>query len=101
MRCLHCGYCCIMLDVIIVDPEAILPDKDFKIQRDNLIFKKGGYVCPHLNQEEKEVTCKIHHYDWYKQTPCFEYTQIGDENSNCRMGEHIKTKNPELLINAR
>ena len=100
MICLHCTYCCVMLDVVIVNPKIIPPKPGFKHQGDNLLFKKGGVPCPHLDHKEGKAFCKIHHYDWYEKTPCYSHTQTEWKNSNCRTGEYM-LKNPELLINAR
>jgi hypothetical protein len=48
-------------------------------------------MCPHLKLIDT-AECLIHHYDWYKETPCADYTQIETIDSNCRMGEFIIEK---------
>lgn len=35
-----------------------------------------------------EYFCKIHHYEWFKDTPCGEFTQVERENSKCRIGNY-------------
>jgi len=106
MICLRCGYCCIAYDVIIISPEFVQP----KINFDNpeishkLIHKKCGEICPHLRWEENKAVCSIHHYEWYKDTPCFRHEQIeSSPKSLCRLGEYfqkegicIKTKYDKL-----
>ena len=98
MKCLRCGYCCVMLDVIIVKPEFANRDLIFDQLEDHmLIHKPFGEKCPHLEiNKQKLAVCRIHEFEWYKQTPCFAYTQIERSPDNlCRMGEYVM-KNPEL-----
>ena len=89
MKCLQCGYCCKNLCVVVVD------DPKKGINEHNLIYHKGlGQPCKHLKQiNENQYECSIHHYEWYKQTPCFAYTQIEkDPNEPCRMGKYLLKK---------
>jgi len=89
MVCLKCGYCCIKLSVVIVDKPEL------GITENNLIghnTKIGEYQrCPHLEGiKSGEYKCKIHDYEWYKETPCFSHTQIEiDESVLCRMGVYV------------
>ena len=84
MKCLRCGHCCINYDVIIID------DPEKGVTEDNLIHKKSGDRCQHLRGDKPgEYSCAVHHYPWYKETPCFEFTQVEREDSNCRMGEYV------------
>ena len=86
MICLRSGYCCIHYDVVIVDnPELGLIES-------NLKAKPTGQECQHLQGEMFNRSCAIHHYPWYKDTPCFQYTQIEQSNSECRMGAYLKKK---------
>lgn len=79
MKCFRCGYCCINYAVIIVnDPEK-------GIVEGNLIFKDSGEKCPHLSFGGSKSVCNIHSYDWYKETPCYQFTQIG--GTVCRIGQ--------------
>lgn len=84
MICSRSGYCCIHLSVIIVD------DPELGIRKGNLIHKESGVACKHLlGDKAGQHSCAIHNEKWYKDTPCFEYTQIEHENTKCRMGEYI------------
>lgn len=84
MKCLHCGYCCIQYSAIIVDNPKL------GIILSNLSPKISGVKCKHLQGESPgNYKCAIHHYSWYKDTPCAEFTQVEYNDSNCRMGEYI------------
>ena len=86
MKCLRCGYCCINYMVIIVNDPAI------GIREDNLlaIGVNGPERCKHLiGDKPGEFSCAVHHYDWYKETPCFNHTQVGREGDPCRIGEGV------------
>ncbi len=107
MKCLHCGWCCFMYDVIIIAPEYATPNFKMKqINDDNMdkiaVHKATGKVCPHIKQQIKNgetlYFCKIHSLKWYKDTPCYRHGQIEETvNSNCRMGEYI-LKNPKMKL---
>lgn len=87
MKCLHCGHCCINYDVIIL----IDPDKGLDI--DNVRHKPTGERCPHLlGDKPGEYRCSIHEHPIYKETPCFDFTQVGNADSPCRMGVYILNK---------
>ena len=83
MICLRCGHCCIYYEVIVVnDPELGIVDS-------NLIEKPTGVRCQHLTGDNPgQYSCAIHDYDWYQETPCYQFTQIETKNSNCRVGEY-------------
>jgi hypothetical protein len=83
MKCLRCGYCCLtMLIPIIIDP-----NKGFK--ENNVDLLDGTKHCPHLKGDKPgNYSCNIHHYKWFKDTPCGQYTQIESSNSNCRTGNY-------------
>jgi len=84
MICLRSGYCCIQLEVIIVD------NPELGLTYENLKTKHTGDKCQHLiGNEAGHYSCAIHNYPWYKETPCYQYTQVEHKNSNCRMGEFI------------
>jgi len=89
MKCLHCGYCCKYLSVVIVD------NPELGIREDNLITHLGnGIPCKHLAvDKEYKYYCKIHHYEWYKETPCSKHVQIESSKDDlCRMGVFILKK---------
>lgn len=98
MKCLHCGYCCIMLDVIIIKPEYIDESVDFENQ-DIYIHKPYNVKCPHLFEKDNKYYCKIHEYDWYKETPCYSHTQIEQGNKVCRMGKYLLQDKQKDLYN--
>ncbi len=84
MNCLCCGYCCINYDVIIVD------DPSKGIVESNLKHKRGGERCQHLKGDKVgEYSCAVHNEEWYLETPCAEFTQIGRENADCRIGRGV------------
>ena len=96
MVCLRCGHCCQQYDVVIIRPE--FANEKFKMSSVESyedaekvsMVKEGGDPCPHFEQEENETRCKVHHYKWYKDTPCFSYGQIESKvTDNCRMGEYL------------
>ena len=73
---------------MIINPDKIIDGKvDFN-DKDTYQFKESGIVCPHLRWDNRKFKCAIHQYDWYKETPCYEFTQIEDKNSDCRIGRH-------------
>lgn len=85
MKCLRCGYCCTnYIVVIVVDPKK-------GIQRDNLqAIDLSKEKCPHLDKDKSnKYMCRVHNESWYKDTPCYQYEQIGNKDSNCRIGEYI------------
>jgi len=93
MICLHCGHCCLnYLIVIVKDPEKGITEKNCQVL-------DGSTRCPHLEGSKLgEYNCKIHHYSWFKETPCGQYDQIEQKISNCRMGEYLLRKLNEKLF---
>jgi hypothetical protein len=84
MICLRSGYCCTFLDVVIINnPKLGLVDG-------NAIHKPTGVKCQHLlGDTPGHHACALHDYDWYKETPCYDFTQIESDPSNsCRLGEY-------------
>jgi Fe-S-cluster containining protein len=96
MICLRCGYCCTKSIVVIVKPEFVdeaLKIDSFEKAEEVYAVKVSDEVCPHFEQEGVKASCKIHHYKWYKDTPCFSHGQIESSASdNCRMGDYILNK---------
>lgn len=96
MKCIHCGYCCIMLDVIIVHPKYIEVIKSIEELCDEhmVMHKEYNQKCPHLYLQDQEWKCKIHDYPWFKDTPCARHSQIEESiESICRTGKYRKDKN--------
>ena len=88
MKCLRCGYCCLHYAVVIVD------DPEKGICKDNIIVRKGdGTPCEHLRGNKPgEYICSIHHYPWFAETPCGQFTQVERSPNNfCRIGQFITT----------
>jgi len=88
MICLRCGWCCINLEVVIPKEGIDFDNIDFDIE-DSWCMKHTGDVCPHLLEQDGKAFCKLHHYPWFQDTPCGQYTQIGREDAECRMGRAI------------
>jgi hypothetical protein len=105
MKCLHCGYCCVMLDVVIINPEYIdeVNHRNIRNLKDDkyYLIKKNNEICPYLFKLNGHYYCLIHEEKWYKYTPCFKHTQIGKPNAKCRIGSNIEsgTKSGILLKN--
>jgi len=94
MKCLNCGYCCIELCVVIIKPEYVKPDLDLSLvdclDDDFLTLKHSNELCPHIIIRDKKFMCGIHHYEWYKDTPCYQYVQVeNNKDELCRMGDMI------------
>ncbi len=97
MICLRSGYCCTNYDVIVIDPKAIQDGEVDLSDKSVYLHKPTGEKCPHLIHEEDGLfKCGIHHLPWYKETPCFAYTQIENGNTECRMGAYLR-KNQEVI----
>jgi len=92
MRCLRCGYCCIYYDVMILKPGLDFANLK-TVKMDDIEYKGSNIPCPHLEQVDNVLRCKIHHFKIYKKTPCFDFTQIEQHSDcNCRMGDYILKK---------
>lgn len=84
MICLHCGHCCLTSLVVVIK------DPDKPIQEDNLLGLDGTTRCPHLKGEKPgEYLCAIHEHPAFKETPCWQFTQIERGNQPCRLGKHF------------
>lgn len=86
MKCLRCGHCCIKYAVVIVDDPELGPVDG------NLIARTGlDGPCQHLRGDKPgEYSCAIHHYDWFPDTPCGQFTQMETHpDTPCRMGEYL------------
>ena len=54
------------------------------------MVKQGRNPCPYLFWEDGESRCRIHEFEWFKLTPCHEFTQVEDSpDCVCRLGEHV------------
>jgi hypothetical protein len=90
VECLRCGNCCQTMWIIVVD------DPEKGIHPDNLksIGVNGAERCPHLEGSVPgQMSCLIHDREWYTETPCSRHSQIGAQNSPCRTGQYILSKN--------
>lgn len=83
MICLHCGYCCIFYDVII------LKDYDQEPSEENAIYKRNNEICPHLAIINDQIICTAHGKKYFKDCPCDQYSQLESENLNCRTGDYV------------
>jgi hypothetical protein len=89
MICLRCGECCKHYFVVIVDDPAKGPAES------NLKTLDGSAPCQHLRGDTPgHYSCAIHHYPWYKNTPCGHHEQIGKPNDECRLGQFILSVKP-------
>ena len=53
----------------------------------------NGTPCKHLRGDNPgEYSCALHDYPWYKETPCYNFTQIGKESDECRTGRYMIDK---------
>lgn len=98
MKCLRCGKCCLDSLVVVVKPESVKEDLNInELTQDDVLSIEGPKdKCPHLKWDGDIACCSIHHYKWYKYTPCFSHGQIGKKNAPCRTGVYLKN-NPEIL----
>jgi hypothetical protein len=89
--CLRCGYCCVNLDVMIVNSESILPDGTLDPRHpEPLVSKPQGTNCPHLEFVEGKATCKVHSLPCYRETPCDQFEQFGCADDICVLGSYFK-----------
>ena len=86
MKCLRCGHCCFYPVAIIVDPKR-------GVKVDNIRMKDQDERCPHLRGDEPgKYSCAIHHYKWFRRTPCHKHSQIEHGDTPCRMGAYLLSK---------
>ena len=78
MKCLRCGYCCIAYDVIV------------PLSKEEAAYKPNGQLCWNLEFNGEEAYCKIHEEDFFIDSPCDQFTQIEQGETNCRMGDYVK-----------
>jgi hypothetical protein len=89
--CQRCGYCCIHLDVNIVNPRTILPGVNTDPgEREVWVLKPKGQRCPHLSFHGDLVVCVIHAMPCYKGSPCDQFEQLGREDDLCVLGAYFK-----------
>jgi hypothetical protein len=91
MICLRCGYCCHHYDVMIIDDPEIGYSEDLAEAQKNIKYKPGGQRCQHLiGDKAGKYSCAIHDKPWYKETPCFQFTQVEESpDAPCRVGEYM------------
>jgi len=82
MMCLRCGQCCKkLLAVVVIDPDLGIVESNLET------VGITGEPCRHLRGNEPgDYSCAVHEYPWYKETPCYRFTQIEKSNSYCRTG---------------
>lgn len=75
------------------------PEKGF-IQNNIIVHDGDGSACKHLTGNKAgEYKCKIHEYDFYRKTPCFDYGQIeSSPDTECRMGRYIIDKHNKSIM---
>ncbi|RKX21666.1 MAG: hypothetical protein DRP45_12045 [Candidatus Zixiibacteriota bacterium] len=71
--------------VIVVDPDLGPVEGNLKA------IDTRKEPCPHLRGSKPgKFFCAIHDKPWYKETPCFQHTQIErSPNDKCRMGKYV------------
>jgi len=79
-----------MMVVIVDDPEKGIDSENLKA----VGFEKSPERCQHLQGDRPgEHSCAIHHYPWYKDTPCYSHGQIEKSPTDeCRMGRYLLNK---------
>ena len=91
MICLRCGYCCIVLDIAIVNPSSIKSDGTINSKDPaSFIFKPYGIRCPHLISCDGIAECAIHSLPCYKGTPCQQFEQVGPEDDVWVLKEYLR-----------
>ncbi len=97
MKCLRCGYCCVQYDVIIVDDPNLGIPRD--VSSTNFRHKPTGQRCQHLRGDQMgRLSCAVHNYPWFEETPCHSHRQVEDKPSTeCRMGR-FQLKTPSIVI---
>ena len=92
MICQRCGHCCCNTFVVVVKPEFVEEKLNVNAMSDDTVLALDNEECPHLTWDGDIANCKIHHYKWYKDTPCFSHGQIErDPKSPCRMGQYVRS----------
>ena len=91
MKCLRCSYCCTMYDVIIIAPNRVTVNLDLT-DESVYMHKPTGFKCPHLTFVDGKAHCRIHQFSWFKDSPCDQFTQVENGDTNCRIGEYMLNK---------
>ncbi|MGC9514465.1 hypothetical protein [Methanocrinis sp.] len=92
MICQRCGFCCINLDVMVVNPRSIRPDGTIdSSDPGTMINKQGGRKCPHLAYIGDVAVCTIHDLSCYRGTPCDRFDQIGPQDGFCVLAAYFKS----------
>ncbi len=93
MKCLRCGHCCCSSMVMVVKPEAATEDFKMSIDMEDDILFIDSTPCPNLSWDGTTAICTLHHYKWYKKTPCYSHGQIEQSPEDpCRMGEYLRKR---------
>ena len=86
MKCLRCGHCCTtMMIVIVIDPKLGPVEGNLR--------GISNERCPHLiGDTPGKYSCALHDMPYYKDLPCYEFTQVEECDSDCRLGGyHLAT----------
>ena len=99
MKCLRCGRCC-FYSVVVIHPDSVKEDLDansIDLTEKDLLCLDGSEKCPYLTWHGDKASCNIHHYKWFKDTPCGLHTQEIEraDTDPCRTGVYM-FKNPVL-----
>ena len=81
--------------VVVVKPECVRDDLDLHDEsiKEAVMVKESSAQCPNFEWKDSNTAhCTIHHYPWFKFTPCGTHRQIGEPNDPCRMGVHLTSK---------
>lgn len=102
MICQRCGKCCCDSLVVVIHPDFVKENLDITKLPDEAFLPLKSEKCPHLSWDDNDIAvCAIHHYKWYKETPCYRHGQIEEnENDPCRTGVWIR-ENPDYKIRGR
>lgn len=91
-ECCRCGYCCFQYDVIIIHPDTVANQGNNinvnRLSKNDMMHKESGKKCPFFEWDGEVAVCKIHHYSWYENTPCFAHL-TDSPYKRCYLGEHI------------
>ena len=87
MICQRCGKCCCGFFIGVIHPDFVKEHLNIdKLPKEAFLGLSSG-PCPHLSWDGDIAICKIHHYEWYKQTPCYSHGQVEScKDDLCRTG---------------
>jgi len=96
MICQRCGVCCCNSTVIIIHPDFIKEKLNINKLPNEAFLLLNSEKCPHQSWDGDISICAIHHYKWYKKTPCYTHGQIErSKDDPCRTGVYMRS-NPDI-----